>query len=57
LAICHARLGEQDKALARLEQAFWNRQPDVVHIKQEPAFDLLHRHPRFSALAEAMRLP
>jgi TolB-like protein/DNA-binding winged helix-turn-helix (wHTH) protein/Flp pilus assembly protein TadD len=57
LAVCHARLGEPDKALARLEQAFWSRQPDMIHIKQEPAFDKLHGHPGFLALAEAMRLP
>ncbi|MBM3811039.1 MAG: tetratricopeptide repeat protein [Acidimicrobiia bacterium] len=57
LAVCHARLGEPEKALAQLEQAFWSRRPDMIHIKQEPAFDSLHGQPRFRALVEAMRLP
>ena len=39
LAVCYARLGQGQKALARLEMAFQKREPESIYVKSEPAFD------------------
>jgi TolB-like protein/DNA-binding winged helix-turn-helix (wHTH) protein len=57
LAVCHARLGQGEQALARLEQAFQKREPESIYVKSEPAFDWMHGDPRFMALTEAIKLP
>jgi TolB-like protein len=57
LAVFHARLGESDKALEFLEQAFQMHEPDLIYLKSEPAFDGMRRNPRFKALTGAMKLP
>lgn len=57
LAISHARLGEADQAMVRLEQAFQKREPDLINLKSEPAFDWMQENVRFRALTKAMRLP
>jgi TolB-like protein/DNA-binding winged helix-turn-helix (wHTH) protein/Tfp pilus assembly protein PilF len=57
LAVYYARLGEADKALARLEQAFQKREPESIYVKREPAFDWMQGDPRFRELTEAIRLP
>ena len=56
LAICQARLGENEQALTNLEQALQEHEPDLIYLKSEPAFDSLHDHPRFKALLEVMHL-
>jgi TolB-like protein/DNA-binding winged helix-turn-helix (wHTH) protein len=53
----HARLGESDKALERLERAFQVHEPDLIYVKRDPAFDWLQGSPRFKALTDAMKLP
>jgi Tfp pilus assembly protein PilF len=57
LAVLHARLGEPDQALARLEMAFQLHEPDLIYVKREPAFDPIQSSPRFQALTSAMKLP
>jgi tetratricopeptide (TPR) repeat protein len=57
LAVCHARLGQGDQALKRLELAFQKREPESIYVKSEPAFDWMQRDPRFKALTEALKLP
>jgi tetratricopeptide (TPR) repeat protein len=50
LAILYARLGEKEKALDCLEQAYTERQLAMTEIGIEPAFDQLRSEPRFAAL-------
>jgi TolB-like protein/DNA-binding winged helix-turn-helix (wHTH) protein/Tfp pilus assembly protein PilF len=57
VAVTLARLGEADKALAHLEAAFHEREPELLYVKSEPAFDWMQGNPRFAALTKAMKLP
>jgi adenylate cyclase len=57
LAVCYARLGQGDQALARLEQAFQKREPESIYVKSEPAFDWMEGDPRFRKLTGALELP
>jgi len=57
LAVCYARLGQRDHALARLKQAIQMREPESIYVKSEPAFDWLRGDPRFKKLTEALKLP
>jgi len=50
LAIIYVRLGEKEKALQALEQAYNERQLHMTEIGIEPAFDPLHSEPRFQRL-------
>jgi len=50
LAIIYARLGEKEKALQVLEQAYQERQLHMTEIAVEPAFDVLRSEPRFQSL-------
>ena len=51
LAILYVRLGEKEKALHALEQAYDERQLHMTEIGIEPAFDMLRSEPRFQDLA------
>jgi tetratricopeptide (TPR) repeat protein len=57
LAVVHARLGQSDKALERLERAFQMHETNVIYVKREPAFEWIQTNPRFKALADQMKLP
>jgi tetratricopeptide (TPR) repeat protein len=50
LAVYYIRMGEQDKALENLEQAFDQRYPSMVFVQIEPVFASLRSDPRFVAL-------
>ena len=56
LAIVYSRLGEKDKALDCLEQAYAERQLAMTEIGVEPAFDPLRAEPRFAALLRRVGL-
>jgi tetratricopeptide (TPR) repeat protein len=49
-ALVHVALGEIDKAIDLLEQAYGERDPRIVGIKVEPLLDPLRGHPRFERL-------
>jgi eukaryotic-like serine/threonine-protein kinase len=49
-ALAHVALGEIDKAIDLLEQAYHERDPRIVGIKVEPLLDPLRGHPRFERL-------
>ena len=49
-------LGEREKALDYLEQAFTERSGRIFHLKYETAFRSLHDEPRFIALLEKLGL-
>lgn len=56
LAILYTRLGEQEKAIDCLEQAYKERQLAMTEIGVEPAFDPLRPAPRFAALLRRVGL-
>lgn len=57
LAAFHAKLGEADKAVSLLEEAYQQRAPDVLRIQMGSAFDSLHADPRYRALVQRISLP
>ena len=56
-AISYIGLGDKDKALEWLEQAYEERDPSLIHLGLDPKFDPLRSEPRFRALVEKMNLP
>ena len=56
MAYVHTGLGEQDRALDYLEQAYEHRSGAVYGIKGSFLFSSLHSHPRFTALLRKMNL-
>jgi tetratricopeptide (TPR) repeat protein len=50
LAMAELHLGELDAALGLLERAVHERDPNALCLLVDPAFDNLHREPRFAAL-------
>jgi serine/threonine-protein kinase len=55
-AYVHTGLGEYDRAMDYLEQAFADRAGAVYGIKGSFLFTALHSHPRFTALLRKMNL-
>jgi tetratricopeptide (TPR) repeat protein len=53
----YAGLGENDKALALLEDAYEKRSPFMIMLKVEPMFDSVRDDPRFQALLGRMNFP
>jgi adenylate cyclase len=49
-AVAWAQLDENDRALALLERAVADRDPDCLSLKVEPAMGRLRKEPRFQAL-------
>ncbi len=56
LAIIYLGLGDTENAMREMEMACELRDPSVVYVRCEPAFDDLHAHPRFAALVEKIGL-
>jgi hypothetical protein len=57
LALVHAGLGDNGRALEFLERAGEERSPRLVFLGVEPAFDGLREDPRFAALRRKLGLP
>jgi TolB-like protein/DNA-binding winged helix-turn-helix (wHTH) protein len=57
IARLQAMLGEQDKTLALLEQALNERDPLLLWIQTDPAFDFLHKDKRYRAVVQKIGLP
>jgi eukaryotic-like serine/threonine-protein kinase len=57
LALVHAGLGENGRALEWLERAGDERSPRLVFLAVEPAFDGLRGAPRFAAVRRKLGLP
>jgi tetratricopeptide (TPR) repeat protein len=57
LALVHAGLGENGRALECLERAGEERSPRLVFLSVEPAFDGLRGDPRFAAVRRKLGLP
>jgi tetratricopeptide (TPR) repeat protein len=56
LAMIHLALGERDRAMDRLEQAYRDRAWELRLLPIEPLFDALRSDPRFGVLVEKVRL-
>ena len=56
LSLFHARLGEKEQALARLQRAAEDRNLGVAWLKVEPLWDSYRTDPRFMALAQRVSL-
>jgi TolB-like protein/DNA-binding winged helix-turn-helix (wHTH) protein/Tfp pilus assembly protein PilF len=57
MAMLHAFLGENAKALDALDEAYARRSIMLPLLKTEPAFATLHAEPRFQELARKLALP
>jgi tetratricopeptide (TPR) repeat protein len=57
LARYHAQLGEREKALSLLEEAYQQRSPQLLWIQTDPAFDFLHQDARYRSLVRQIGLP
>jgi hypothetical protein len=56
VARLHAQLGEKDAAFEWAGKAFDQRDPNLLRIKVDPAFDSLRSDLRYPALLEKMNL-
>lgn len=56
LARVYAALGENDLAIARLQQSFWARVDTLNNLNVEPCYDSLRADPRFQDLVHRMNL-
>jgi TolB-like protein/DNA-binding winged helix-turn-helix (wHTH) protein len=52
LASYFAQLGDKDRTLALLEEGFNQHSTDVLWIQYDPAYDFLHKEPRYRALIQ-----
>ena len=55
-AVLHAGLEQNDAALQRLQQAVDERQPRVIWLKLDPAFEGLRGEKRFQDLIRRLEL-
>lgn len=53
----YASLGEKEKALDYLEQAYQYKSTNMISIKTSPWFDDLRDEPRFQAILKKMNFP
>ena len=57
LAMLWTQAGDDERALESLEQAYDERNPGLIYIQRERAFERLRSHPRFVRVVEAMSFP
>lgn len=56
IAVNYARLGDRDRTFEQLEKSLAAREPDLIWIGAEPAFDPLSDDPRFQDLLQRIGL-
>jgi hypothetical protein len=56
VAMVYASLDENDKAFAYLEEAYEERNPNLIELNTEPAFDRLRRDRRYGELVHRIGL-
>jgi tetratricopeptide (TPR) repeat protein len=57
IALIHVGLGEKERALERLRQAYRERAGHLVYLKVDPYLDALRDHPSFGNLLRRMKFP
>jgi TolB-like protein/DNA-binding winged helix-turn-helix (wHTH) protein len=53
----YAQLGRREEAMEKLEEAYRLRDPLLIWVQTEPAYDFLHGDARYQAIAKGMGLP
>jgi len=56
LAAVYAGLGDDERAMQLLQQAFADRSAQIIHVGWDPRFAKLHRDPRFVQLLRDLKL-
>jgi TolB-like protein/DNA-binding winged helix-turn-helix (wHTH) protein/Tfp pilus assembly protein PilF len=56
-AVVHIGLGESEKAIEDLEQAYSDRSNGLVFLKVDPALDEVRSNPRFKAIQQKLKFP
>jgi hypothetical protein len=58
VALQYAQLGDREKTLSLLEEAYRQHSPLLLEsLQSDPAYDFLHKDPRYRALIEKIGLP
>jgi len=58
VALQYAQLGDRDKTLGLLEEAYRQHSPELIDgLQDDPAYDFLHSDPRYRALVKEIGLP
>jgi TolB-like protein/DNA-binding winged helix-turn-helix (wHTH) protein len=57
LALLYAQLGQREKTLALLEAGFRERNPAMLWIQCDPAYDFLHTEERYRSIIRKIGLP
>ena len=57
VATFHALAGDVEKAADWLERAYAERNPALIYLAGDRAFDGMHQHPRFRRILEQMNFP
>jgi TolB-like protein/DNA-binding winged helix-turn-helix (wHTH) protein len=57
LAQSYAELKQKEKTLALLEEGFRIRDPNVLYVQCDPAYDFLHKDERYRAIIRRIGLP
>jgi hypothetical protein len=56
-AVIYLGLGQNERAIAALEEAYRERSTLVGYLKMDPRFDVLRSDPRFQDLLRRIHLP
>jgi len=56
LAYVYVGLGDRERTLSALEQAYQEHDQDMIYLKVDPMFDQFHSDPRFQELVRGMGL-
>jgi TolB-like protein/DNA-binding winged helix-turn-helix (wHTH) protein len=56
-ALQYAQLGQKEKTLSFLEEAYRQRSPVLLWIQDDPAYDFLHSDERYRAIIKGVGLP
>jgi len=58
MALQYAQLGDREKTLSLLEEAYRQHSPMLLEsLQTDPAYDFLHKDPRYRALVQKIGLP
>jgi len=57
LATIYTGLGDRERALTALEQAYQEHDPYMIYLKVSPPLESLQSEPRFQALLRGMNFP
>jgi len=57
LGMIYVAMGENEQGLSRLEEAYTERDPYLVHLKRDAAFDPIRSDPRFQDLLRRVGFP